>query len=176
MRKNEREKQLPSRSQGLIAESNEPRGTQGRPQQVISPQLDEDRGPPCSWAQVEPPGSPWGRGSCSAARARSPGCGADTSPGQGRWQKQDVQTDEGCRLWGGGQGVLCQGSHGTGMAPSSWCPLGPGAEESTRRVCPWRGARAWLGLVPKHQRAAMLGLAARGPLNPLGCTLGTHKG
>lgn len=129
MRKNEREKQLPSRSQGLIAESNEPRGTQGRPQQVISPQLDEDRGPPCSWAQVEPPGSPWGRGSCSAARARSPGCGADTSPGQGRWQKQDVQTDEGCRLWGGGQGVLCQGS---GMAPG-W-PQAPGV--------PWdRGQR-----------------------------------
>lgn len=71
MRKNEHEKQLPSRSQGLIAESNELRDTQGKPKRVIraiSPRW--VGGGPVPSLQLGSGGAlgfPWGGGRCMAA-------------------------------------------------------------------------------------------------------------
>lgn len=109
MRKNKQEKLLPSRSQGLIAESDGPRSTQGRPKQVIIPPQEEDNHPHLQ------PGSSGGsevhvgQGSRPAAPSRWFGCGGRTGPGLGWRQDQDIRTGKGCRQQAGALAFLTPG-------------------------------------------------------------------
>lgn len=124
MRKNE-QKQLPSRSQGLIAESNELRDTWGKPKRVISPGWEEDRCPPCSWVQVEPWASR-GAGAAVWQPGDTAGCGAVPALG---WAGCGCRTSGQTRAAScGAEAEVCQ-VVAPGWPRCSWCPLRLKTEE-----------------------------------------------